>query len=209
MSTNERKSLTALVWQRCPGKFNSTVILVLLKLAGLSEREGHAYMSVGTLAKMCGVTERYAHVVLKDLRKEGMLTVKHRKGHSSLITLNVEEIEKLAPVLPVREDNKTAEQAKPAAQPGKLAQTLAGLFRSGVLKLPGAQVAEDWQTTWPVQFQSLLDAGHSEEIIRQAARLGLQFPHFSEDFAKSGAQALVTHFSALLQRIAQKEQTAA
>lgn len=204
MSVNE-KSLTAMVWQRCPSKYSGTQLVALLKLAGLCAQKGHAFVRVPVLATMCGVSERAIQKTLKQLRKDGLLAVKYRKGRSSLITVNVEEVQKLPLVLP----DRTAEQpkAEQAAQPGELAQTLANAFRNGVLKLPNAQVADDWQSTWPVQFQKLVDAGHSEQIIRQAARFGLKWPHFSDDFAKTGVHALVTRFSELMKRL-EKEQAA-
>jgi hypothetical protein len=211
MSTNERKtSLTAMVWQRIPGKYTSAVTLVLLKLAGLSEREGYARMSVPTLAKMCGITERYAHMILKDLKKDGLLTVKYRKGKSSHITLSVAEIEKLALVMPEREDTKTAEQPKaekPAAQPSAHAVELAQrIHDNGLPKmLPEAIVPDDWQTSWPVVLQPLFDAGHTLGTLRHVASSALKSQAWRKEMSADPVGTLAQNFEAF-HRLWQAEQ---
>jgi hypothetical protein len=113
------KNLTALVWMRCPSKYNGTHLVALLKVAGLSAKYGKASIRVPVLAAMCGVTERAMQKTLKRLRKDGLLTVKHRKCRSSHLTLNVEEIEKL-PLVNPNPDNQQEQQAAPmVAEPAK------------------------------------------------------------------------------------------
>jgi len=115
MSESEKKNLTALVWMRCPSKYNGTHLVALLKVAGLSVKYGKANIRVPVLAAMCGVSERAMQKTLKRLRKDGLLTVKHRKCKSSHLTLNIEEIEKL-PLVNPNPDNQQ-EQTEPVPEP--------------------------------------------------------------------------------------------
>jgi len=199
--SSERESIVALVWQHCPSKYTGSTLVVLLKLAGLSSKEGSAWPSVEWLAKACGVERRWTQRLLTKLKSDGLLSVKARKGHSNKFFLNVEEIKKLPLAVPIhQQDQKAAEEP---AQPGP-AQELSKLLQlSFAEKLPQAQIPADWQTAWPNEFQKLLDAGQTVDGIRKIARFALGVQGHREQLAKDGPAFLVRSFTTL----SEQEQT--
>jgi hypothetical protein len=63
------ESLTALVWRHAPSKYSGTPLVLLLKIAGLTDaKDGHAHVRVHILASMCGVTERRAQQIVDALK---------------------------------------------------------------------------------------------------------------------------------------------
>jgi len=167
---------------------------VLLKLAGLSAKDGHSYASVGYLAAACGATSRAISKVLKMLRKDGMVRVQHRKGHSSRIFVNWEAVQALPLALPPSEGEQANEEEQPKAaeqpEPAKPspAQDLASRIRFSICeKFPQAEIPSDWQTGWPAEIQKLLDAGRGVEAIRSVARFALSFQYHGEELAKAAA----------------------
>jgi hypothetical protein len=40
--SSKRSTLTAMVWERCPSKYSGTALVVLAKLAGLTNDQGYA-----------------------------------------------------------------------------------------------------------------------------------------------------------------------
>lgn len=199
--SSERESMVALVWQHCPSKYTGSTLVVLLKLAGLSSKEGSAWPSVEWLAKACGVERRWTQRLLTKLKADGLLSVKARKGHSNRFFLNVEEIRKLPLAVPLPEqDPKKAE--KPA-QPGPAQELAERLRLSFTEKLPLAQIPADWQTAWPSEFQKLLDAGLTVDRIRTIARFALGVLGHREQLAKDGPAFLVRSLTTL----SEQEQT--
>jgi hypothetical protein len=89
------KTITLLVWDRCPTKFSGSQLVVLLKLAASSSREARCYLHVDDLKRACGVKKRSLQYITKKLRKAGVLHVQERKGLSNCYTLNLDEIRKL------------------------------------------------------------------------------------------------------------------
>jgi hypothetical protein len=60
-------------------------------------------------------------------------------------------------------------------------------------------VPDDFQTAWPIEFQKLLDAGHTVDSIRDVARFALSVECHREDLAKRGPAMLVEKFVPLLE----------
>jgi DNA-binding transcriptional regulator YhcF (GntR family) len=133
-----------MVWQRCPSEYEGTNLVTLLKIAGLSTKSGQAKVRVHVLAAMCGVTERTMQRTLKRLKKDGLLTVKHRKNRSSILTLNNEVVLKLplAYVNEEKEQQQTAEPAKPTA-PSEAAELAQRIHDALPKLLPQASVPGD------------------------------------------------------------------
>jgi len=115
------KQLTATVWQHAPSRYGGTALLVLLKLAGLSAKDGHSFASVGYLAAACGGSPRAIRLVLKELRKDGMVKVHQRKGHSNKIFVNWDAMQALPLALPQNEAQEEAPETEQqeAAEPVK------------------------------------------------------------------------------------------
>jgi hypothetical protein len=89
------KTMTMLVWERCPSKFHGTDLVVLLKLAGESSADARCYLHVDVLAAACGIKPRALQYRTSDLEKSGVLHVEERKGTSNCYTLNREAIRRL------------------------------------------------------------------------------------------------------------------
>jgi len=207
MSKKEQKSLTAVVWQHCPSKYNGTALVVLVRLAGLSERDGHAWPGIETLAMMCGVKPRNLRYVVKTLSKDGVLAVRHRKGKSNHFHLNVEEIEKLPLVFPERESKPTAET--PATRPSAKAVELAERIHKALPSyIEDANVPEDWKVRWPELLQPLLDDGHSFDHLRAVAKTALTSDPWRKDMKTDPAGTLARNFT-VFHRLWQAGQTKA
>jgi Helix-turn-helix domain len=192
------KQLTATVWCHAPSRYGGTALLVLLKLAGLSAKGGYSYASVGYLAAACGATPRAVNQVLKTLRKDGVVRVKHRKGHSSHIAVNWEAMQALPLALPkeaATESQDTAEPAKHTGDAQNIAERLKSSFTDLNLHVPG-----DWEQTWPSEFQKLLDAGHTTDAIRGVARFALRVDRYREELAERGPAILVEKFAKMLEQ---------
>ncbi len=59
------------------------------------------------------------------------------------------------------------------------------------------QPPSDWQTTWPIEFQKLLDAGHSVDVIRSVARFALSVLAYREELHRRGPEMLSEKFGLL------------
>jgi hypothetical protein len=188
-----------MVWQRCPSRYNGTHLVVLLKLAGLSARKGYAHIRVPVLGTMCGVNERAIQKTVKRLKKDGLLTVKYRKGRSSLMTLNIEEIQKLP--LAIAEGNEeqpqTAEPPKASVQPGAQAAELAQRIYDGIPRLlPDSHVPDNWQKVWPAVLQPLFDAGHSLDTVRLVGSCAFKSDAWRKEMTADPVGTLVQNFTA-------------
>lgn len=199
-------SPTALVWKHCPTKYSGTPLVVLLKIAGLSmAKNGYAHVRVPKLAKMCGVTARRAQQIVNALRKDRILKVRYRKSQSSIFTLDLELVKSLPLALPPSEEQTeqpTGEEQTPEAEPAT-PQLSDALFISGLLKKSfgnkGLSAPDDWQAAWPTEFQKLLDAGHTVDVIRSVARFALGVECHREELVKRGPAMLVEKFAVLLE----------
>jgi hypothetical protein len=176
MSSPEKQSLTALVWQHAPSRYSGTELVVLLRLAGLSERDGHAWPLIDTLAAMCGIKPRRLSYVLARLEEEGFLKRQRRYGHSNRYFLDVDEIRRLPSVVPAKPEvpapAATPESSAPApvAEDGRsIAQSLASALRAENPASPSIPLD---LTHWSEQFQSLLDSGHDVKTIKSVTRFG-------------------------------------
>ena len=89
------KTLTALIWSRCPAKFRATELVILLKLAGASSSQGCSHLRVDTLAAACGIRVRALQYSVKKIEKEGLLQVTANPGRSNCYALNLEAIRKM------------------------------------------------------------------------------------------------------------------
>ncbi len=198
MSTHENKTMTATVWQHCPSKFSATELVLLLKIAGLSTRQGHCYAFVTTLATMCGVKERAIQYALRRLVKSGVLRIQTRKGHSSRYFLQLDEIRKLPLVMP-----KDAE--KPTAEAVKLAEDFEVSIRTNLKRTAPA----DWRTIWPVELQTLYAQGHTDAEVRAVATYARNHTWWSNELADRGVVGFVRNFSTILEHYQAAQQKVA
>jgi len=190
------ESLTALVWRHAPSKYSGTPLVVLLKIAGLTDaKDGYAHVRVHILAQMCGVTERRAQQIVEGLKKDRTLSVRYRKGKSSVFLLNLELLRGLPLAVKPVEQPKEAEPATPQISD---AQFISGLLQQSFTKQE-LQAPADWQTAWPVEFQKMLDAGHTVEVIRSVARFALSVQCHREELANRGPVILMEKFPVLLE----------
>jgi hypothetical protein len=194
MSNDREQSLTVLVWERCPSKYSGTALVLLLKLAGLSAREGHAFPSMERLASMCGVTSRALRYIIEDLKKDRVLRVKGRKGHSNHFYLQPDEIRKLPLVIAPKEPVEKVQPEAPAASP-RDAAWLAKSFETAMRRdLTDPVIPADWQARWTAQLQDLFDAGHDVELLVVLARFALKHAWWSMEIGKLGASVFVDNF---------------
>jgi hypothetical protein len=198
MAQNDKQSLTALVWEHCPTKYKGSALVLLVKIAGLSSREGHAFPSVDHLAQMCGVTPRMIRYLLRILKKDGFLKIQSRRGHSNRFFLQAEEIRKLprwADSMPV-----TPREPVTKAEPLKDAGWLAVNLRLAILeKIPEAVIPENWQTTWTAEIQKLFDQGHDVKTMSAVARFALGHEGWRDTLlGPRGAHGFVEKFPNLL-----------
>ena len=70
-------------------KYDKTALLVLLALADQANDHGSCWPSVTTIAARARCTERHVRTILRDLEKDGALSVEHRPGTSSVYRINV------------------------------------------------------------------------------------------------------------------------
>lgn len=75
------------VWRSA--KYDKTALLVLLALADQANDHGSCWPSVTTIAARARCTERHVRTILRDLEKDGALSVEHRPGTSSVYRINV------------------------------------------------------------------------------------------------------------------------
>jgi hypothetical protein len=199
MSSEKQQSLTAIVWQHCPSKYTSTRLLVLLRLAGLSEREGHAWPGVKTLAAMVGVKTRQLRYVIKSLSLDGVLRVQRRTGHSSHFFIQVDEIRKLPSVVPVKEEVPvTPEPAAPAPAVEDGRSIAASLVMALRKENPSAIVPLELDE-WAAKFQTLLDAGHDAKTVKQVCRFGRKHAFWEIDIQSTDvATTVVNNFPQML-----------
>jgi len=192
------ESLTALVWRHAPSKYSGTPLVVLLKIAGLTDaKDGHAHVRVHILASMCGITERRAQQIVEDLKKDHILNVRYRKGKSSVFLLNVELLRGLQlAVKPVEQPSEEPKEAEPATPQISDAQMISGLLRETFASAQ-VQPPSDWQTAWPIEFQKLLDGGHGVDVIRSVARFALGVLPYREEIHRRGPVVLSEKFALL------------
>jgi hypothetical protein len=182
---DKEQNLTALVWQHAPSAFYGTDLVVLLKLAGLSQKEGHAFAGVERLAAMCGVKPRALRYALRQLTKGKVLKIKSRRGHSNHYFLDADAIKKLPLVLP----------NKPSAEAVKLSADLEFTLRTNPKE---AVIPSDWQTAWPVELQKLFDVGHNDADIRTLIKFAIVNEWWSGQLENNFAQGLVENFARIL-----------
>jgi hypothetical protein len=192
MTQNDKQSLTALVWEHCPSKYNRSALVVLVKIAGLSSRDGHAFPSVDRLAEMCGVKSRRVRYILKKLKKDGVLKIQSRKGHSNRFFLQADAIRKLPLVIPPKESETPV---TPTAEV-RDARWLAEKLHEAVSKeIQEAVIPTDWQSTWPAELQKLFDAGHDVETLKAVARFALNHHGWRDTLLRPlGAHGFVKKF---------------
>jgi hypothetical protein len=120
-----RKELVAMVWKHCPSTYKGTELLVLVKLAGLTNTaKGYAYPSLYYLSLACGlVPTRGVQKIVARLKKAGALSIKKSAGGRNRYTLNVEHIRSLPLAVPPEVEEKEEplpeESAAVAAEPVK------------------------------------------------------------------------------------------
>jgi len=102
------KTLTTLIWERCPAKFNGTQLVILLKLAGKSSRQGCSHLRVDVLAAACGIRVRALQYAVKNIEKKGLLHVTANPGLSNCYTLNLEAIRKMPRMKQAEEETEGA-----------------------------------------------------------------------------------------------------
>ena len=196
---NEQRNITALVWQHAPSQFSGTPLVLLLKLAGLSQKNGHAFAGVERLALMCGVKPRALQYALRELLKAKVVKVQKRKGHSSRYFLETETIGKMPLVIP--QEQKAAE---PSAEAVKLAVDLEESLRKNL----NGVIPQDWKQTWPAELQKLFDAGHLDKDLRPVILFARQSEWWSAELQKSGAHGLVASFPKILASYAKEKKAA-
>jgi hypothetical protein len=204
MSSKEKQSLTAIVWQHVPSTYEGSALVVMLKLAGLSSnKDGRAFVRVEPLAAMCGIKPRALQYLTRKLKKAKLLKVHNRKGHSNFWFLDVEEIKKLPLVSgPESAEESTVEEQvaeTPTAQQTP-AQEFATRLHETLTRIEGAAIPAEWQTMWTTEAQKLLDAGHNLEIMRAVTRYALGVLFWREKIAKDGARVLVENFTTMLEQ---------
>jgi len=192
---SDKENLTVLVWEHAPSRFSGTDLNLLLKLAGLSAREGFAFAGVERLAVMCGVKPRALRYALRTLVKGKALKVQNRKGQSNKYFLNVEELKKLPSI----------HGAEPTEEAVKLAFDLEEGWRVHL----NAVIPADWRTTWPVELQKLFDAGHTDAQLRPILKFARLHEWWSEELRKNGAHGLVRNFTAIFEHYTKAQQKAA
>jgi predicted transcriptional regulator len=90
------KTLTMLIWNRCPAKFQGTKLVILLKLAGESSREGCSHLRVDALAAACGIDVRTLQYAVMNIKKTGLLRVTcNGRGRSNCYALDLDVIRKM------------------------------------------------------------------------------------------------------------------
>jgi hypothetical protein len=205
MSDTEKSPLTALVWNHAPSKYSGTPLVALLKIAGLSSRDGHAWPSVKRLALMCGVEERALQYVTKQLEEDGILQIQRRKGHSSRYFLQVAALRSLPSVVPPREEATSAtvtpEPAAPAPAPAvedgrSIAKDLVLALRK---ENPASALIPLELDDWAAKFQTLIDAGNDVQTIKKVCRFGRKQPFWEIDIQSSDVvTTVVKHFQQML-----------
>lgn len=79
------------VW-KTHGRFKGTTKLLLLALADQANDNGECWPSMATIAKRSECTDRHAQNIVAGLMADGVLSVKHRRGRSSIYTLHMDRI---------------------------------------------------------------------------------------------------------------------
>jgi hypothetical protein len=211
--TEKEKSLTVLVWEHCPSTYKGSALVVLLKIAGLSGRDGHAWPSMKRLARMCGIAKRSLQDITAKFEEQGILQIQERRGHSSRFFLNSAAIRKLPSVVPVKEETPavtvTPEPTAPAAPPNKdglhVAQQLAAKLRE---ENPAVTVPNDL-TDWAAKLQTLLDAGNTLNTVKMVCRFARKHEWWSGQFEKRDAVTVLTEHFALMLKQLQNQKVAA
>ena len=208
MSSREKQSLTATVWQHVPSTYDGSMLVVMLKLAGLSSnKEGHAFIRVEPLAAMCGIKPRALQYLTQKLKKAKLLSVHKRKGHSNLWFLNVEEIKKLPLVSGQEPEEVTEEQAEPSASAASAEATdFAVLFEAAVRKdVKSAKIPDDWKSVWPGAVQTLVNAGHTVDLLKKVARFALNSEYWRNTQLEENAMCgFAANFELLLKNYSQQ-----
>jgi hypothetical protein len=211
--SNTEKSLTALVWEHCPSTHNGSALVVLLKIAGLSERDGHAWPSMTRLALMCGIERRGLQKLTAKFVEQGILEIQQRRGHSSRFFLQVAEIRKLPSVVPAKEETPavtvTSVPTTPAASANKdglrIAEKLAEVLRQ---ENPTVAVPADL-TEWAGKLQSLIDSGNDAGTVGRVCRFARKHEWWSGQFEKRDAVTVLTEHFALMLKQLQNQKAAA
>jgi hypothetical protein len=211
--SNTEKSLTAIVWEHCPSTYNGSALVVLLKIAGLSSRDGHAWPSMTRLSLMCGIKRRALQNITTKFEEHGILQIQRRRGHSSRFFLQVAEIRKLPSVVPVKEETPavtlTPEPTAPAAPANKdglrIAEKLAEVLRQ---ENPTVAVPSDL-TEWAGKLQSLIDSGNDAGTVRRVCRFARKHEWWSGQFEKCDAVTVLKEHFALMLKQLQNQKVAA
>jgi hypothetical protein len=173
--------LVALVWRHGPSRYAGSDLVVLLKLAGLQKQQDgdvRAFPGVDYLSRNCGLKSRRGmQKILKRLKKDGVLKVKYRAGHSSFFYIDAEALRKI----PLVNHGDPSEDAVGIA---------GALFRAITNEVPSAVVSADWADEWPVAVQEILDRGHAPDAVIKTARYGLDNEPYRSKIIVTGAVAL-------------------
>jgi hypothetical protein len=212
------KALTAVTWMHAPSKYRGTDLNVLLKIAGLTTDEGYAFPTKGYLAASCGIQERNLRKITKRLKRDGVLNINGRKGHSSRYYLQLEALKALPLAVPKEQtgeepDEETAEtpvaaatQPTPTVEPRDAARFAIILHDAFSMGIPDAVIPDDWQQTWPAEVQKLYDAGHDSETLRCVARYAINHPGWSTTLLRPrGINGFVDNFGLLLNHFNEAE----
>ena len=206
MAEKEKSSLTVLVWEHCPSTYKGSALVVLLKIAGLSERDGHAWPSMKRLALMCGIKKRSLQDITTKFEEQGILQIQRRRGHSSRFFLNTVAIRKLPSVVPAKEDAPSATVTpEPAAQAAPIkthGQDIAEQFSQKLREEhPTVPVPADL-TEWSVQLQRLVDAGNTVDTVKTVCRFARKNDWWSGEFEKRDAVTVVAeNFGLMLKQL--------
>jgi hypothetical protein len=199
--SNTEKSLTVLVWEHCPSTYNGSALVVLLKIAGLSERDGHAWPSMTRLALMCGMERRGLQKLTAKFVEQGILQIQQRRGHSSRFFLQVAAIRKLPSVVPAKEEAPAVapEPAAPAPTVEDGRSIAQGLVKALRKENPASALIPLELDEWAAKFQSLLDAGHSAKTVKQVCRFGRTHRFWEIDIQSSDVvTTVVNNFEQML-----------
>jgi hypothetical protein len=191
--SNKEKSLTVLVWEHCPSTYPGSALVVLLKIAGLSETHGHAWPSMTRLALMCGMERRGLQKLTAKFAEQGILEIQQRRGHSSRFFLQAAAIRKLPSVVPAKEEAPvTPEPAAPAPAVEDGRSIAASLVTALRKENPSAIVPLELDE-WAAKLQTLLDAGHDAKTVKQVCRYGRKHTFWEIDIQSSDVVTVVVN----------------
>jgi hypothetical protein len=216
------KTLTADVWEHAPSRYRGSELVVLLKLAGLTNADGYAYPSLEYVAKACGISIRMAQRITKRLRKDGIIKVTRGRGTNRffvqrqvVLTLSLavprdyQDKKSGAPEPTASETPVVPAQAAPTAAVRDAAWLSQAIHTAIVKDVPEAEIPSDWYQSWPVALQTLFDAGHDWDTLRKLARYAINTEWWKVNAMSRGALGFVEHFDKILDQYKKQEQKAA